>query len=192
MSPRADAVRSRERILEVARGRDARTLRLNDIAGDAGVGIGTVYRHFPTVRALIEALSVETLMRLGAAADRAVAAPDAHAAFRGFLEDALTLQLQDSGLETVLTDLALTDADLHDECAIARGKVFSGYDAVLSRAQRDGVVRRDLSVAQLQRLICGLEHAVRLGAPADRDLLLDILLSGMRPAALDSPAAAIG
>jgi AcrR family transcriptional regulator len=189
MSPRADAVRSRERILEVARRHDARSLRLNDIARDAGVGIGTVYRHFPTVRALIEALSVETLIRLGAAADRAIAEPDAHAAFRGFLEDAVVLQLQDGGLETVLTDLALTDPGLHDECSVARGKVFAGYDAVLSRAQRDGVVRDDLSVPQLQRLICGVEHAVRLGAPADRELLLDILVSGMHPGTLDSPAA---
>ena len=189
MSPRADAVRSRERILEVARRHDARSLRLNDIARDAGVGIGTVYRHFPTVRALIEALSVDTLLRLGEAADRAVAEPDAHRAFRRFLDDALTLQLQDGGLESVLTDLAGTDPDVHDACAAARGKVFAGYAAVLSRAQRDGVVRDDLSVAQLQRLICGIEHAVRLGAPADRDLLLDILVSGMRPGTLDSSAA---
>jgi len=189
MSPRADAVRSRERILEVARTHDARALRLNDIARDAGVGIGTVYRHFPTVRALIEALSVDSLLRLGEAADRAAAEPDAHRAFRRFLDDALTLQLQDAGLEAVLTDLARTEPGLHDECAAARGRVFAGYDAVLSRAQRDGVVREDLSAAQLQRLLCGIEHAVRLGAPADRDLLLDILLAGMHPDHPDSPVA---
>ncbi|MFF2487363.1 TetR/AcrR family transcriptional regulator [Microbacterium sp. NPDC058062] len=191
MTPRADAVRSRARILEVARGHDVRALRLNDVARDAGVGIGTVYRHFPTVKALVEALSVDTLMRLGDAADRAVGEPDAHEAFRRFLDDALTLQLEDGGLEAVLTDMARTDPGLHDECAAARGKVFAGYDAVLSRAQRDGVVRGDVSPAQLQRLVCGVEHAVRLGAPADRDLLLDILLSGLRPDwAPDSPAPA--
>ena len=191
MSPRADALRSRERILEVARRHDVRALRLNDIARDAGVGIGTVYRHFPTVRALVEALSVDTLVRLGDAADRATAEPDARQAFRGFLDDALTLQLEDGGLEAVLTDMARTDPVLHDDCGAARGKVFAGYDAVLSRAQRDGVVRDDVSAAQLQRLLCGVEHAVRLGVPADRDLLLDILLSGMRPdtqATPDSPA----
>ncbi|WP_203581041.1 TetR/AcrR family transcriptional regulator [Microbacterium hibisci] len=180
MSPRADAVRSRERILEAARRHDVRALRLNDIARDAGVGIGTVYRHFPTVTALVEALSVDALVRLVAAADRAAIEPDADRALRGFLDDALTLQLEDGGLEAVLTDLARTDPVVHDECAAARGRVFAGYDAVLSRAQRDGVVRGDVSAAQLQRLVCGVEHAVRLGAPADRDLLLDILVSGLR------------
>ena len=75
MTPRADAVRSRERILEVARGHDVRSLRLNDIARNAGVGIGTVYRHFPTVRALVEALSVDALARLSDAADAASAEP---------------------------------------------------------------------------------------------------------------------
>ncbi|MFC8682239.1 TetR/AcrR family transcriptional regulator [Microbacterium ureisolvens] len=185
MTPRADALRSRERILEAARSHDVRALRLNDVARDAGVGIGTVYRHFPTVQALVEALSVDALVRLVEAADRAAAEPDAHRAFRGFLDDALTLQLQDGGLEAVLTDLARTDPVVHDECAAARSRVFAGYEAVLSRAQRDGVVRDDVSPAQLQRLLCGVEHAVRLGVPGDRDLLLDILLSGMSP---DIPA----
>jgi AcrR family transcriptional regulator len=192
MSPRADAVRSRERILETARRHDVRALRLNDIARDAGVGIGTVYRHFPTVRALVEALSVDTLLRLGEAADRAVAEPDARQAFRRFLGDALALQLEDGGLEAVLTDMAQSDPGLHNECAAARGKVFAGYAAVLSRAQRDGVVRDDVTPGQLQRLICGIEHAVRLGSPADRDLLLDILLAGMRPDEPSEPSTGAG
>lgn len=190
MSPRADAVRSRARILEVARRHDVRALRLNDVARDAGLGTGTVYRHFPTVRALVEALSVDSLVRLGEAAERATTDPDAPRAFRRFLEDALGLQLQDAGLEAVLTDMAGADPGLHDACAAARGRVFSGYEAVLTRAQRDGVVRPDVSPAQLQRLVCGAEHAVRLGAPADRELLLDILLAGLRPAPVSaSPAA---
>ena len=181
MSPRADAVRSRERILEVARGHDVRSLRLNDIARDAGVGIGTVYRHFPTVRALVEALSVDALARLSEAADAAAADPDSDRALRHFLERALDLQLEDGGLEAVLTDLARSEPHVHSECAAARGKVFEGYAAVLTRAQRAGAVRDDITPAQLQRLVCGVEHAVRLGAPTDRDVLLDILLTGIRP-----------
>ncbi len=181
MSPRADAVRSRERILEVARGHDVRSLRLNEIARDAGVGIGTVYRHFPTVRALVEALSVDALARLSEAADAAADDPDSDRALRRFLERALELQLEDGGLEAVLTDLARAEPDVHSECAAARGKVFAGYAAVLTRAQRDGAVRDDITPAQLQRLVCGLEHAVRLGAPADRAVLLDIFLTGIRP-----------
>ena len=188
MTPRADAVRSRDRILEAARGHDVRSLRLNDIARDAGVGIGTVYRHFPTVRALVEALSVDALARLSDAADAASAEPDSDRALRRFLERALDLQLEDGGLEAVLTDLARTEPHVHTECAAARGKVFAGYAAVLTRAQRDGAVRDDITPAQLQRLVCGIEHAVRLGAPADRAVLLDVLLSGIRPASAARPA----
>lgn len=188
MSPRADAVRSRERILEVARTHDARSLRLNDIARDAGVGIGTVYRHFPDVRALIEALSADSLTRLNQAAERAVVEPDPEAALRRFLSEALALQLEDAGLEAVLTDLARTDPDIHSECAVARLSVFEGYASVLARAQRAGVIRSDVSAPQLQRLVCGIEHAVRLGSPADRDVLLDILLAGLLPAASLAPA----
>lgn len=191
MSPRADAVRSRDRILEVARRHDARALRLNDIAREAGVGIGTVYRHFPTVHALVEALSIDSLARLIAAADAAAARPDSLAALRSFLEDALDLHLSDAGLEAVLTDLARTDPVLHGECAAARSTVAAGYASVLSRAQRDGVVRDDISADQLQRLVCGIEHAVRLGSSGDRATLLDILIAGLRPR-LEPAAVAAG
>lgn len=182
MSPRADAVRSRERILEIARGHDARALRLNDIAREAGVGIGTVYRHFPDVRSLIEALSLDSLARLDRAAAAAASQPDPEAALRGFLSEALDLQLADGGLEAVLTDLANSDPAVHSECSAARAKVFDGYAAVLHRAQRGGFVRDDLTAPQLQRLVCGIEHAVRLGADDDKGVLLDILLAGIRPA----------
>ncbi|MEV7693573.1 helix-turn-helix domain-containing protein [Microbacterium sp. NPDC089189] len=182
MSPRADAVRSRERILDAARSHDVRALRLNDIARDAGVGIGTVYRHFPTVRSLIEALSLDSLARLTNAADAAAEDPDPQRALQRFLADALDLQLADAGLETVLTDLGRVDPAVHNECAAARTTILTGYAAVLTRAQHAGAVRRDLSPAQLQQLVCGIEHAVRLGHPADRTVLLDILLVGIRPA----------
>ena len=182
MSPRADAVRSRERILDVARSHDVRALRLNDVARDAGVGIGTVYRHFPTVRSLIEALSLASLARLQDAADTAAQDPEPQRALEQFLGEALDLQLEDAGLETVLTDLERIDPAMHTECAAARSTIFAGYAAVLVRARRAGVVRDDLSAAQLQLLVCGIEHAVRLGDPADRTVLLDILLAGIRPA----------
>nr|WP_034334072.1 TetR/AcrR family transcriptional regulator [Herbaspirillum sp. B39] len=179
-SVRADAVRSRERILEVAKGHDAADLRLNEVAREAGVGVGTVYRHFPTVRALVEALSVESLRRLGDAADAAAREPDPLVALRRFLDDALALQLADSGLQAVLVDLERSDPAVHSECTAARAQVHAGFGTVLARAQATGAVRADLSAAQLQRLVCGVEHAVRLGSPADRPVLLDVLIAGIR------------
>ncbi|SDG43352.1 TetR/AcrR family transcriptional regulator [Microbacterium pygmaeum] len=190
MTLRADAARSRERILAAARSHDVRALRLNDVARDAGVGIGTVYRHFPTVHALIEALSIDSLGRLQDASEAAARNPDPLSALHGFLRAALLLQLEDAGLEAVLIDLARTDPVVHSECAAARAEVFAGYTAVLTRAQRAGVVREDVSPAQLQRLVCGVEHAVRLGAPDDRSILLDILLAGIGPRTQQIPAVA--
>lgn len=163
---------------------------MNDVARDAGVGIGTVYRHFPTVRSLIEALSLASLARLQDAAAAASQDPDPQRALEHFLGKALDLQLEDAGLESVLTDLERTDPVVHTECAAARSTIFAGYAAVLVRAQHAGVVRDDLSAAQLQVLVCGIEHAVRLGDPADRTVLLDILLAGIRPARVPARSSA--
>lgn len=179
-------MRSRERILEVARTHDVRALRLNDVARDAGIGIGTVYRHFPTVRSLIEALSLDSLARLHDAAVAASADSDPERALHRFLGEALDLQLEDAGLEAVLTDLARIDPVVHSECAAARLTVLDGYAAVLTRAQSCALVREDLTAPQLQRLICGIEHAVRLGDPDDRGVVLEVLLAGLRPVAPNS------
>lgn len=174
-SVRADAQRSRARILDVARAHDRAELRLNDVAREAGVGVGTVYRHFPTVQALVEALSLDTLKRLREVAQRATEEPDARAAIRVFLEEALSLQLEDGGLQQVLTSSESSD----EESRRLRAEVYDAFTQTLQRAQRDGAVRADLTVVQLQHLVCGVEHAVRLGSPEDRPLLLEILLAGV-------------
>jgi AcrR family transcriptional regulator len=172
---RADAVRSRARILDAARAHDPGALRLNDVAREAGVGVGTVYRHFPTTQALVEALSIETLRRLRDLAERATAEPDARTAMRTVLKETLDLQLEDGGLQAVLT--AAENAE--GESRMLRDEVFSAFGALLARAQEEGSMRADVTVEQLQHLVCGIEHAVRLGSPADRPLLLDILLAGL-------------
>lgn len=174
---RADAARSRARILDVARTHDAGTLRLNEVARDAGVGVGTVYRHFPTVHALIEALSAETLERMSTIARTAAQHSDPGQALTDFLGAALALQLQDGGLQAVLLS-----SDDEDEAVRARKiEIFAAFDGVLRRARDAGLVRADLTISQIEHLICGVEHAVRIGAPEDRELFLDILLRGIRP-----------
>ena len=174
---RADAARSRTRILDVARTHDAGTLRLNDVARDAGVGVGTVYRHFPTVHALVEALSAETLERMSVIARTAAQHPDPGEALSEFLGAALALQLQDGGLQAVL----LSPDDEDEAVRAMKIEIFAAFDGVLQRARDAGLVRADLTIAQIEHLICGVEHAVRIGAPEDREIFLDILLAGIRP-----------
>jgi AcrR family transcriptional regulator len=174
--PRADALRSREAILSAARRLPVDTLRLNDVARDAGVGVATVYRHFPTVSALVEALAVDSIERLRCLAAEAWQNPDAGSALRGFLDEALDLLLADEGVQPViLAPEGELSAALETRCAFVQG-----FGALLQRAQSAGAVRADVTVDQLQRLLCGMEHAVRLGAPDDRALLLDIMLAGLR------------
>jgi AcrR family transcriptional regulator len=176
MSPRSDALRSRERILAAARDGRGEELRLNDIARRAGVGVGTVYRHFPTTHALMEALTRETLERMREIA-RAARDRSDEEAFAAFLGAALDLQLDDGGLKTVL----LSPEDEEPGVAELKREIFAAFDEVLDRARRSGVVRADLDIVQIEHLICGIEYAVRLGASGDRAPFLEILLAGIRP-----------
>jgi len=174
---RSDAARSRTLILEVARTHNVHELRLNDIARDAGVGVGTVYRHFPTVQVLLEALTEDTIGRLLDVARLAGTESDAETAFSQYLRSALTLLLEYDGLQHVL----LTTADETAEIRAAKEEIFGTFAAVLENAKDAGSVRKDLTLDQISHLACGIEYAVRLGAPDDRERFLDILLAGVRP-----------
>lgn len=173
---RADAARSRERILEVARRADPRDLRLNEIAREAGVGVGTVYRHFATTHALLEELTRDALTRLGLVARAALDDPDPGHAFESMVREVVGLHLEAGGLQTVL----LATEDVSPEIAALKAEVLGEASEVLARAQRAGAVRPELSPAQVERLACGIEHAVRLGPPEDRDLFVDALVAGLR------------
>jgi len=174
---RSDAARSRARILDAAGKHTAQDLRLNEIAREAGVGVATVYRHFPTVHALIEALTIDTIDRLLAISRQAAAGPDADEAFSFYLRSVLTLLLEDDGLQTIL----LSHDDETPEMRGAKSEIVATASGLLARAKDAGAVRDDLTLDQLEHLICGIEYAVRLGAPGDRATLLEVLLAGIRP-----------
>jgi AcrR family transcriptional regulator len=174
--PRVDALRSRDAILRAARAVPPDELRLNDIAREAGVGVATVYRHFPTVNALVEALALDSVEQLRALACRAQQEPDPDAALHRFLTTALERRLVHEGVQRVLTT---PDGEL-DAAREAKCAFVSSLAVVLARAQREGAVRPDVGVDQLQRMLCGIEHAVRLGDPDDRPVLIDVFLAGLR------------
>jgi len=176
---RSDAARSRARILDAARTHDLHDLRLNDLAREAAVGVGTVYRHFPTVQALVEALTVNTIEQMLEISRKAAAESHPGTAFSYYLRSALTLQLEDGRLQSVL----LSPENETEEVRKAKEEIFGTFAAVLDRAQAAGAVRQDLTLEQLSHLVCGIEHAVRLGSAADRVPLLEIILTGLRPAA---------
>ena len=154
---RADAERNRARILEVAFtafAADGLGVSVHEIARRAGVGTGTVSRHFPTKNALIEAIIVHragTLMDLGRAL-RDQHADDPAAAFFGFF----TTLVQEMAVDRGLAD-ALAGAGIDLEATVAG----SGYDVtgmlgdLLARAQRAGTIRPDASLADVKALMSG-------------------------------------
>lgn len=179
MSPlRSDAARSRAKILDTARERPVTELRLNELARAAGVGVATVYRHFPTVDALVEALNIDALEQLVVQARAAAEIPDPGEAFTTFVRSAALSQVEHEGLQSILLS-----EEVSPEAAELRGELFRLAETALATAVRNGVVRPGITTSHLQRLVCGVEHAVRLGDGSDRDLLLDVMLSGLSPAA---------
>lgn len=174
---RSDAARSRDRILAAAAAQDRGTLRLNEVARAAGVGVGTVYRHFPTVDALVEQLTAGTVQRALDAARAAVADDAAGPAFHGFLSTVLDLLLADDGLQQVLLAAEGSSPEVRD----AKAELTRSAALLLERAQRNGAVRQGFTLEQLMHLVCGFEHAVRLGAPEDRGTIEAVLRAGLRP-----------
>lgn len=173
---RSDAARSRRRILEAARGRDVDSLRLNEVARDAGLGVATVYRHFPTVHALVEALSMERLEQLRDLSARASSHDSAITGLELLVREALRLQLEDGGLQRVL----LASHDESDRARQLKQDLVATFTAVFDRAAADGAVRPGLTAEHVMHLVCGVEHAVRVGAPEDREPLLEVALAGLR------------
>lgn len=183
---RIDASRNRTRVLEVARqlletGDDS--LPLNKIAKLAGVGVGTVYRHFPDRQVLLESLALGSFEKLLIQAQAAAAEEDSAVGLERLLRAALTCQLEDAGLAAVLrsSESACTETSaLKMATAVATSRL-------LERARQAGVIRPDLDADELRRLLCGFEVAIRLGTDdqtdnqAEIERYVGILLSGLRP-----------
>jgi AcrR family transcriptional regulator len=153
---RADAARNREAILEAARERFAEegtAAQIDDIARDAGVGVGTVYRHFPTKDDLIEALVArrfELIAERGAAAV-AAAADDAWEAFSEFMHFSVGLQASDRALSQVLA----SHPDLMQKHAEASG-TWDATVELVRLTKRAGALRKDAEPEDVPMVICGL------------------------------------
>jgi AcrR family transcriptional regulator len=185
-SIRADARRNRERIVEAARaafaeqGRDA---QIDDIARRAEVGVGTVYRHFPTKDALISELVSLKLTALRDRARRKLAAGgDPGEAFRSFLEDQAEVIAKDATLQQMLwgesEEAMVAVAPLHDEVDEAVG-------ALIERAKDAGAIRADLEVNDVRTFMCGLGAIMAADArgvmPFDWRRQLEFMMDGLRP-----------
>ena len=183
---RSDAMRNRERILEAAEAAfsaDGVSVPINTVAERAGVGVGTVYRHFPTKEDLFEAIVMTRLEGLLALArDEATAELPGKALFSYLQEFAR----QASAKHDLFDAMGAAGIDFKTRCAEKLEEMKARIGILLSRAQAAGSVRQDTSVDELIGLVVGSCHAASL-AGLDDDAcrrMVGIVCDGMRvPAA---------
>ena len=179
---RADAERNRQKVLEVAHqvfASEGLAVPIDEIARRAGLGVGTLYRHFPTKEALFEAIVVGRMEALLEEARAGSTAADPGEAFFGFLTRMVE---EGAAKKDFLTALAGTGADLERIAAIKQ-RMKRAVAVLVKRAQDAGSLRTDVGAGDVLTLVMGSVGAAdRHGAgPAERKRLLGVIFDGLRP-----------
>jgi AcrR family transcriptional regulator len=180
---RTDAQRNRERILDAAKdaftrfGADA---SLDDIAKQAGVGAGTLYRHFPTRDALIEAVYRAEVEKLAAAARKFAAEKPPLEALRAWMLLFVDYIAAKQIIAPALNSFLGGASKLYEG---SRAQVQEAMDALVKRAIKSGDIRKDLDSSDLLRALIGVSH-ITSGSDWRQSArrLVDILIAGSRPA----------
>jgi AcrR family transcriptional regulator len=176
---RADARRSRAKLLDAATAAFADTgadAPLEDIARRAGVGIGTLYRHFPTrvdLQAAVYRSQVETVC---AAADEYMSSASPDQALSGWLRAMAAYLATKRGLSRVLVEALGRDSQLITSCWDAMN---GAAERLMTRAQQAGTLRDDIKPIDVLRLVHGIVIATEQ-APGETDRLLGLMLDGLR------------
>ncbi|WP_283134493.1 TetR/AcrR family transcriptional regulator [Rhizohabitans arisaemae] len=178
---RADARRNYERLLTEAaavfaeRGVDA---SLEDVARRAGVANGTLYSHFPTRQALLEALLRSSMENLAATARELRDHPSAYEALVTWLRAAIVHTTAYRGLAApMMRSLKDETSELYAACQA----VLAGGEALLSRAHAAGAIRADATPEDLYALVNAVAWAGEQTSPEQGERLLTFSLDGLRP-----------
>jgi AcrR family transcriptional regulator len=178
---RKDAARNRERILEAARDLfQARGLSasLNDIAHHAGVGVATVYRHFPDKDQLVEGLFEQRIGALVSRMEQALADPDPWRALTSFIRDAAEMQACDRGINDLMTGghVGL------ERISRIRDRLMPLGDELVRRAHASGRLRADIEASDLPLIQAIMGPLVDASAGIEPELYrryLGIMLRGI-------------
>jgi AcrR family transcriptional regulator len=155
---RADARRNRERVLTAARevfAEQGREAQMDDVARRAQVGVGTVYRHFPTKDALIEALADDYFARQAEAARDALEVEDPWEAFSGYVHRGSDILGENRALAQVLRDRPGMMSAAALRAAEELG-FFETLTALIDRAQDAGALRPDFRLEDIPLMMCAL------------------------------------
>jgi AcrR family transcriptional regulator len=178
---RADARRNRERILEAARvvfAEQGVEAQMDDVARAAGVGVGTVYRHFPDKHTLMGELVASKFRTFADNAEIALTVADPWEGFAGMLRKNAETCARDMGIQQALGREPAAWAVAAPELERLRG--LAGE--LIRRGQAAGVLRADLVVDDIPMLMCGLS-ATQAVPDYDWRRHLEMLLDAMRPPA---------
>jgi AcrR family transcriptional regulator len=175
---RADARRNYEKLVAAARAvftEDGTSAPLEDVAQRAEVGIGTLYRHFPTRQALLEAVYIDEVEEMSAKANDL-----------GDLEpwDALVTWLRQfvryAATKRALADELLNSIDAEAAVFVAcRAAITDAGDMLLQRAQDSGDARKDTNFTDVGRMVAGIA-SIKTADPGQIDRILDMALDGLR------------
>jgi len=180
--PRSDAQRNRERILKVAKlafTRSGVNTRLDDVAKAAGVGAGTLYRHFPTRDALLEAVYRTEVEKLAAAQQKFVATMPPVEALRAWMLLFVDYIAAKQIIAPALNTLVGGPSKLYEG---TRARIQGAIEALVQRAIQSGDIRKDLEPFDLLRALIGVSNVA--SSPdwqQSARRLVDILISGSRP-----------
>ena len=180
--PRADALRNREHILEVAKAaftRQGANASLDEIAKQAGVGAGTLYRHFPSRDELIEGVYRNEVEKLAAAAARFAETMSPLEALRAWMLLLVDYIAAKHIIAPALNSVVGGPSRLYEG---SRTMIQGAIDALVKRAKKSGDLRKDLDAFDLLRALIGVSH-VGSGANWQQSArrLVDILIAGSRP-----------
>jgi AcrR family transcriptional regulator len=176
---RADARRNYEKVLAAAReafAEGGESTALEEIARRAGVGIGTLYRHFPNRQALLEALYVEEVEELCRSAAEQLDGADPWEALNGWFVRFIGYLATKQALAAELLNYLDRDAQLFQA---SRAALFEAGEPLLERAQEAGVVRPDVEIADVIQMVIGIAK-IPSGDRRRTEHILRIALDGLR------------
>ncbi len=175
---RADAKRNYDKVVAAARetfAENGSATSLEAVARRAGVGIGTLYRHFPTRQALLEAVYIGEVQELCSATQELLALPPWES-FVALSHRLVTYLATKKALAHELMNYVDREAAFFKSC---RADLFIAGEPVLRRAQEAKVVRADTNFTEIIQLVGGIAK-IEETAPGQREHILDIALDGLR------------
>jgi AcrR family transcriptional regulator len=184
---RADARRNRERILESARvvfARSGADAQIDDVARQANVGVGTVYRHFPTKEALLSELVREKFRLLTEGARRALDRPgDPFDSLAEWMRESASQLERDATMQQAL---AGAGEQIWLEATAEHDELMEVSEQLLERGRAAGTIRSDATPPDIGMLMCGLSATIGHPAPLfDWHRHLELLVDTLRPRQTD-------